>query len=111
MKIQVLRNARGEVVAAFERTPGALVSVEAQPGEGERLEEMDLSELGQLEQGISDLLQQIFQPSKMLALRNARGEVVAAFERTPGALVSVEAQPGEGERLEEMDLSGLRQLG
>jgi len=41
----------------------------------------------------------------MMALRNARGEVVAAFERAPGALVSVEAQPGEGERLEEMEAS------
>jgi hypothetical protein len=105
MKIQVLRNARGDIVAAFERTPRALVSVEAQPGEGERLEEMEASEFGRLAQGMSDLLRQTFQPSKMIALRNARGEVVAAFERAPGALVSVEAQPGEGERLEEMEAS------
>ncbi len=44
MKMQILRNSKGDIIAAFERTPGALVSVEAEPEVGDRLEELELSD-------------------------------------------------------------------
>ena len=42
MKIQILRDSKGEVIATFERTPVALVSMEADVGEGEELVEVDV---------------------------------------------------------------------
>lgn len=42
MKIQILRDPKGKVIATFERTPGALVSMEADVGNGEELIEVDV---------------------------------------------------------------------
>lgn len=44
MKIQVLTNPKGEVIAAFRRTPDELVSVEVELGEKEELEELDVAD-------------------------------------------------------------------
>ena len=44
MKTQILRNAKGKVVAAFRRTPDALVSVEPVVKKGEKLEEIEVRE-------------------------------------------------------------------
>ncbi len=41
MKVHVLRGRRGEVIATFERTPNALVSVEPEVEEGCSLEEVE----------------------------------------------------------------------
>lgn len=42
MKMQILRDAKGEIVATFERTQGAPVSVEAEVNMGFELEEMEV---------------------------------------------------------------------
>lgn len=44
MKIQILKDAKGERVASFERTPGTPVSVEAEVSMGYELEEMEVSD-------------------------------------------------------------------
>ena len=44
MKMKILGNVKGEVLAAFEETPGAPVSIEAEPGVGEEVEEIELAD-------------------------------------------------------------------
>jgi hypothetical protein len=42
MRMQILRNPKGEVIAMFERTLDALVSTEPEVSEGEELVEVEL---------------------------------------------------------------------
>jgi len=42
MRIQILRDPKGKVIGAVEPTPGDLVSIEADVGEGEELVEVEL---------------------------------------------------------------------
>jgi hypothetical protein len=44
MRMKVLGNVKGQVLAAYEETPGAPVSVEAEPGAGEEIEELELAD-------------------------------------------------------------------
>jgi hypothetical protein len=41
MKLQVMRNAKGELVSTAERVPGARVSVEPEISEGFKVEELE----------------------------------------------------------------------
>ena len=52
MKMQVLRDAKGDIVATFERTRGALASVRAEPTEGQKLDEEDVDDRILDEEGI-----------------------------------------------------------
>ena len=52
MKMQVLRDAKGEIIAAFEPTRGGLVSVRAEPAEDQKLEEEEVEERLLNEEGI-----------------------------------------------------------
>ncbi len=42
MKIQILRDSKGEVIATFEQRPGALVSMEPEPEAGQDLAEVEV---------------------------------------------------------------------
>ena len=42
MKMQILRDSKGEVIATFERAPGALASTEPEVSEGEELVEVEV---------------------------------------------------------------------
>ena len=42
MQVKYLRDKKGNALAVFKATPDALVSVEAEPSKGERLEAADL---------------------------------------------------------------------
>jgi redox-regulated HSP33 family molecular chaperone len=44
MKMQVLRDAKGEMIATFERTRGAVVSVRAEEAEGQKLHEEEIED-------------------------------------------------------------------
>jgi len=44
MRMKILGNVKGEVLAAFEDTPGAPVSIGAEPGVGEDVEELELAD-------------------------------------------------------------------
>jgi len=52
MKMQVLRDVKGELVAAFERTRGEVVSVRAEAAEDQKLEEEEVEERVLNEEGI-----------------------------------------------------------
>jgi hypothetical protein len=52
MKMQILRDAKGDIVAAFERNRGAVVSVRAEPAEGQKLEEQEVDDRVLDEDGI-----------------------------------------------------------
>jgi hypothetical protein len=56
MKMQVLRDAKGEVIAAFEKTRGQVVSVRAEPADDQKLEELDVEERVLDEEGILGVL-------------------------------------------------------
>ena len=42
MKMQILRDRKGEIIAIFERRPGALVSIEPEPEDGDELAEIEV---------------------------------------------------------------------
>ncbi|SFQ14418.1 hypothetical protein SAMN05216419_10743 [Nitrosomonas cryotolerans] len=44
MRMQILKNSKGEIVAAYEATPGASVSIEVEPSIGQELDELDVPE-------------------------------------------------------------------
>ena len=41
MKVQILRDSKGDVIAAFERTSETIVSVEAEVASDQKLEEVE----------------------------------------------------------------------
>jgi hypothetical protein len=55
MKMKILGNVKGEVLAAFEETPGAPVSIAVEPGVGEEVEEFELADSFRSEREALDL--------------------------------------------------------
>jgi hypothetical protein len=101
MKVQVLKNASGQILAAFDRSPGAQVSIAAEPGQAESIQDADVSELSKTRSGLTGIASQTFGPAKVKTLRGSNGKPLAAALQTPGESISIEPEPGEKERLDE----------
>ena len=101
MKVQILRDSKGDVIAAFERTSEAIVSVEAEVANDQKLEEVEASD--NYASDVDSFYQSYRKPKKIQILRDSKGEIVASFERTPETIVSVEAEVASNQKLEEVE--------
>jgi hypothetical protein len=104
MKVQILRDSEGDVIASFERTPEAIVSVAAEVSSDQKLEEVEAPD--NYASDIDSFYQSYRKPKKIQILRDSKGDVIASFERTPEALVSVEAEVASDQKLEEVEAPG-----
>jgi hypothetical protein len=59
MKVQVLRDSKGEVIATFQRTPGELVSVEVEVDKDAKLEEVEVADEYASESDLDALYKQL----------------------------------------------------
>lgn len=110
MKVQYLRDSKGEIVATFELTPGANVSVRPEIANDQRLEEVETPEDYTSD---VDLFYQSYQKlqkiqgsrgsKKIQQLKDSKGEIVATFESTPGATVSVRPEITNDQIIEEVE--------
>ena len=110
VKIQILKDSKGEITATFEPTTETTISVRPEITNDQMLEEVEMPEDYKFE--VDLLYQKYRQPQKIhrtpeskkiQSLKDSKGEIIATFESTPEASVSVRPEITNDQILEEVE--------